>query len=923
VEVIGREAELAAVAAFLDAIPEGAHALLFEGEAGIGKTTIWEAGLDAALERSYRVLSCRASGAETQLPFTGLGDLLSDVPEQVLASLPIPQRRAVDVALLRADAEGSVPDWRAVSMGVLGVLRSDASTRPLVIAIDDAQWLDLPTARVLAFCLRRIRTEPVGIYATVRGHADAAPVLELDHALDHERIHRSEIAPLGAIDLGRIVESRLGGTLRRATLHELARVSGGNPFYALEIARALLRPGVEVVPGRSLPIPSRLLDLVRERLARLPAPARDVLAVASALSQPTVAVIRAAVSLPEQAKVGLSRAIEAGVIEVMGEDVRFTHPLLASCVYSDLPPDRRRKLHSRLAAVVADPEARARHLALGTAPPDPIVAASLEEAARRANARGAPDAAAELAGLALRFTRDEDDLDLHRRRLDAARFHILGRSLQQANRVLEEAIAQSSPGPRRAEALVLLAGIRMEDSMPLAGELARQALEEAGEEASLRAEACNRLAWVQLMMGDTEGAGSTARRSLEMAEADGDPARVALALHAVINTETQAGKGISEDLVRRLQNIDITWGDELPSFVPGMVLIVQDRLEEARSYLRDLHRSYAERGAPRGACEALARLSEVEYRAGNFREAANLAWQAHELVRDEGRWFAGGALVRIFEASAILGRVEEARGLADQAAASADAIGSRRFFPRIWAALGSLELSLGNVASAHDELGRAVESAYSQGTRDPAFVPFVPNEVEALVALGRLEEAKSLLGDFEERANALGRTSALAAAARSQGLLLSALGDPPGALAALERALGYHDRIPDQVFEFAHTLLVMGEIQRRARKRRAARASLWRAKEIFERCGAPLWSKRADEELRRIGGRPPAPLDLTPTEQRVAELVAAGRSNQQVAAALFMSRNTVADNLKRIYRKLNVESRTELAARYASRSSQP
>jgi predicted ATPase len=216
VEVIGRETELAAVAAFLDAVPDGPSALVLEGEAGIGKTTIWQTGVEQAHDRRYRVLSCRASASETQLPFTGLSDILVNTPEEAFALLPAPQRRAVDVALLRKEFRGPLPDWRAVSIAVLGLLRSLAEAGPVLIAVDDGQWLDPPTARILSFCVRRLGTEPIGVLAAVRGVADRPPILGLDQALPANCLRRLFLEQLSPEKVGAVISSRLGSDFPRA-----------------------------------------------------------------------------------------------------------------------------------------------------------------------------------------------------------------------------------------------------------------------------------------------------------------------------------------------------------------------------------------------------------------------------------------------------------------------------------------------------------------------------------------------------------------------------------------------------------------------------------------------------------------------------------------------------------------------------------
>jgi DNA-binding CsgD family transcriptional regulator len=234
--------------------------------------------------------------------------------------------------------------------------------------------------------------------------------------------------------------------------------------------------------------------------------------------------------------------------------------------------------------------------------------------------------------------------------------------------------------------------------------------------------------------------------------------------------------------------------------------------------------------------------------------------------------------------------------------------------------LGFVELSRDDPLEAHRYLARAIELKQSMGVVEPAYFRIVPDDVEALVALGRLDEAVALLTPFEGKGRELDRAWAIATGARCRALLSAARGDVPAALTAADEALREHERLP-LPFELGRTLLVKGTIERRGKRKRQARETLGRALEVFERLGAPLWAEKASLELARIGGRAPAPLALTPTEGRVAELVAAGGTNREVADALFVSVHTVEANLKRIYRKLGIRSRTELASRFRSGAS--
>ncbi len=283
----GREAELARVSSFLDAVPNGPDALVLGGEAGIGKSAVWLDALGDARARSYRVLSSRPTESEAKLSFAAVGDLLDGVVDEVLDALPAPQRTALEVALLRAEAGASPPDRRTLSSAFHGALMALATTGPLVLAIDDVQWLDLPSARVLEFAIRRLHDVPIGILVTARAEENDPLPLGLDRALPAERIHRLLVGPITQAATRDLLNEELSTRLPRSVLLEIHGTAAGNPFLALELGRAILRRGIDREPAGSLPVPSTLIDLVADRLAGLSDPVRHVLLLAAAASQPT------------------------------------------------------------------------------------------------------------------------------------------------------------------------------------------------------------------------------------------------------------------------------------------------------------------------------------------------------------------------------------------------------------------------------------------------------------------------------------------------------------------------------------------------------------------------------------------------------------------------------------------------------------
>lgn len=920
-DVFGRDAELASIARFLGDLAVGPRALLVSGEAGIGKTTLWRAALEALVDNKYRLLLTRAAQAEAKLSFTVLGDLLDRYLDDILPVLPDPQRRALEVALLRSEARRSPPDQRTVSVAALGAFRHLAGAGPTVIAVDDAHWVDRPSARVLAFAIRRLQVEPVGVLATVRERT-GPDVMGLRAGMG-DRVQHITLGPLSLGALDRMLRTRLGRGFARPVLLKLHTTSGGNPFYALEIARALVDRDTPPEPGAPLPIPADLGDLLRVRLEALPATTRRALLAASALPQPTVALVQAAARTP--AGTGLAEARNAGIIDIEGDGIRFTHPLLASVSYLEATGEQRRHMHRRLAEVVTDPEEGARHLALAATGPDPGVAAALDSAASTAYVRGAPEAAAELLELARRLTPREGVRDLRRRSIDAAERHFEAGDSARAARLMEDVAASVPSGPIRADALARLARIRrVSTGMEEARVLLEEALHHAGEDISLRAHIERDLTSTLMRAYDfSQPSWSHAQASLRLAERSQDPGLLASALTSFATMKLLRGGGVATEVIERA--LALEEGEERlpaqlrPRIGLGFVLAAADDFGRARAVLELEHLRAMEQGDEGALPSILLVLSLLECWAGNWERASRLGREGTEIASLTAQDFPRvDTLSTTALAAAHLGQVDFARTQGEEALALATRLkptlgGPAQLFPI--SALGFLELSLGNPAGTHQYLGTVADMIPAMGLGDPGLVRCLPDEVEALVALGQPGKAEPLVAWLEERGRTLRRPWALATGARCRALLSAGRGDLDEAMAGLKEALAHHERLPVP-FERGRTLLIQGQLQRRAKQWGDARASLQQALTIFNTTGAALWSNKAQEDLARVGGRPPAPLQLTATEKRVAELVAAGATNREVAQRLFMSVKTVEATLSRIYRKLGLRSRTELSARY-------
>ncbi len=900
------------ISAFADASAATGSALLLEGVAGAGKTTLWLAGMELARSRCLRVLEARPVDAEAQMAFAALGDVLQDVLDEVLDGLAPPQAEALRVALLRERPRGAPPDERAVGLGLLNALRLLSARGPVLLALDDIQWLDRASAIVLAFAWRRLRDDPVRLLMTSR---PGVPVPE--NLIESARTERIAVGPLSLGATHRLLYARLDLALTPPALRRVHEVAGGNPFFVLELGRAL-RAHPAHAPTEPLPVPDRLRQLLSDRLGSLSPATREAIAVAAAAVRPTRALIDGATG----DDAALQSAFDSGVLVAVGEAVRFTHPLLASAAYEEQGPGARRALHARLADLVTDVEQRARHLALAATGEDESVADELDRAAAHARARGSTATAADLMEQSVRLTPRQHPHDRQRRTMSAGLFSFAAGDTARARRLLENAVADAPGGRDRAEGLTALGRLLLfEGDQPGAAEVCAEALEEPAADPSVRANAGGMLGSALLFMReDLVAASHHAAEAAELSRgtADRDLRVSTIATSALL--QVVVGHPDAFGTLREAERLGEPSDDQpviaSPSFHRGVMLLWTDGAREAAPLFDALHARALANGDEASLPLILTETALAEYHNGDWPRAARLADDAHQLALQTGQRsqeafaLAAGALV-----CAVRGRADEAREHATAALAMA---GDRSMaVAGIYAewALALLDLSLGHPAPVADRLGALRRRQLAAGAGEPGVVPFLADEAEAAVALGRTAEAEAVLEWLEERGASLNRASALGAAARGRALLAGTRGDLADAVSSCERALAAYGRAMAP-FETARTQLLLGALQRRAKQRSAAREALGRAQVTFERLGAGLWADRARAELARIGGRGrTAAGALTPAERRVAELVAEGRSNKEIAAALFVTPKTVETQLSRMYAKLGVHSRTALTRR--------
>ena len=707
-------------------------------------------------------------------------------------------------------------------------------------------------------------------------------------------------------------------------LHE---ASGGNPFFALEIARELDRRGDESPAGGRLPLPARLEELVAGRIEALSRAAREVVLVAAALARPLVSDIEEALESRPEVGPALIEAEEAGVLTVEGGRVLFTHPLLASSAYGSASGERRRRLHGRLAAVPLEQEECARHLALSVTAPDENAAAVLESAARNADRRGAQDAATELFGSARRLTPVERSPDVTRRTLGEALALFAIGDLARSRQLAEEVLDAGPSGPLRAEGLLLLGRIsEIDTTIRVATEHLERGLAEAGDDRRLRGWIHAELSRMHRYLDPVRGV-EHAEAAIPLLDADDEPGFVASAIFAKFYLDAQLGHGANRMLLERGLELEEKAATGLGpvTYFPLIWFKAMDEFDAAQTHHQKEAAWATARGDDGARAEMLVQLAEVELRAGDWGRAERYIDESSSIAEQLGA--SGPLLMTLFARiramiDAHLGRLDRAR-----VTLVATIEESRRTENPWWEALslstrGFVELTAGDAAEADRALTRMTEILEQRGIVDEPVQRSEPDHIEALIALGEIDRARLVLARLEERGKRLPRLWVTTTLPRCRALVLAAAGDVGTALAAVEEGVE-HPQAGELPFELGRTFLLKGQLHRRMKQKRAAKEALMQALEIFERLGSPPWAERARGEIERLGLRPPAPFELTPTERRVAELAATGMTNREVAEAAFMSPKTVEANLSRVYRKLGIRSRAELGARMSERSDSP
>ncbi len=909
VGVVGREVELGVLGGFVEA-GGSRRALVLTGEPGIGKTTLWESGVALARQRGLRVLVARPSSAQARSAFAGLIDLFDGVPVDALGGIPPPQRSALEIALLRAEPAAVAPEPQVIALGVLNALRTLGDGEPFMVAVDDLQWLDPPSADALVFALRRL--EHVAFLLARR----AGRALPMERVLESWRLERLDVGPLSFSASRRLLADRFGLVLSRQVLRRILAVTLGNPLFVLEVGRALLEQGVPRL-GDDIPIPGGVDDLLAKRVGRLSAAPRRVLLAVALSGELHAAELAAVVGAPV-----VDDSVDSGLLVMDSGRVRASHPLLAAVAMKRSRLQERRELHRGLAAAVGDGELRALHMALATTQPDAELSALLATGAAHASARGARQQAVLLAEHALRLT-PADAAERGERLLELANHLQAAGELERLAGLLVPQVHTIPAGVLRARAWLML-----NDTVDTAAEYHHHvdlALGESQGDRGLRArvlsvKAMHASATEVSQLAEAEAWGHEA---LDCAQ--GQEAEVKrMALYALAWARAMRGQPI-EELCERFSDASAAafYIVFSPQRVAGQRHVWRGELNEARTEIKRLLALADERGELSSYAMARLHLCELELRAGEWDAASRLldewAESAEAELLDHPMYERCRALL-----AAGRGLAEETTEWSARAVERADASSSRWDVLEALRARGVTALREQDPGLAVGSLGAVWEHTCREGVDEPGVFPVAPELVEALAERGQLDEACHVIARLRDLSEQQHHPWGLVTTRRCEAIVkLSERTYDEQAARTLAGAAEDYGRLGLR-FDRARCLLTLGRAQRRMKKWGPARASLQGAIAAFEELGSVGWAKRARDELARTGGRRPRSSgELTATEREVVELAASGRANKEIAQALSLAVHTVEVHLSRAYAKLGVRSRSQLAGRLSSRLGTP
>lgn len=910
--LLGRTSECGRIDRLLERARGGeSGVLVVRGDPGIGKTALLRYAREQAM--GMNVAETRGVESEAELPFAALSELLEPLLEG-LPRVPEPQAAALQSALALGPP---VPgDAFAVAAGTLRLISEAAQAAPLLLVVDDAHWLDAGSAQTLLFAARRLGADGVAVLAAVRqgepslfdgGGFPELPVEGLSAELSIELLAATSAVhrPVAAV------------------LHRLVEAAAGNPLALRELPALL---DEEQLSGKAalpdpLPVGPGLRHAFELRLSALPARTREALVVAAAgESTPLSAVLRALAARGLEPAT-LEPGERARLVTLSDGRLEWLHPLLRSTTYYGASTFERAAAHAALGHVLSGVE-RAWHLAAAAVGPDERVARELEEAALNARLRRGHVAAARAFERAAELSPGADDSA--RRHLEAARdFHLAGRA-ERARELARRALVFADDPVLRAELEHLLGVADMWGADAAAAHelllAAADAIEhvDPGRAAAILADA----ALACQISGDVARTLELARRAHDLAPSAVDTEPLLLNTLILAGHATEARPA----LLRLIGSGVAAVSSRDPVFfaaTAGHSLIWIGEHAAARGLFTRELQAARRSGSLALMPFLLACLSELELRVGRWQASyANAAESIRIADETDQRNVLGFALATLARVEAATGLEQDCRRHAVLALELGEELGAGSIRAYALAALGLLELGLGRTREALASLVPLATLIEEQGLREPGVIQWAPDLIEALVLSGRRDHARAALSRFESDAVSAGNDWALAAVSRARGMLLGA-----GFELEFEAAL----RGRSSPFERARTELRLGERLRRERRPTEARGPLRSARETFEALGARGWAAQAGAELVAAGERPrggrtglPALLrELTEQERRIAFVVAEGATNREAAASLFLSPKTIGYHLGKVYEKLGVRSRTELARILAGATVQP
>jgi DNA-binding CsgD family transcriptional regulator len=899
----GREAERTAVEALLEDARAGHSGMLvLRGEPGMGKTALLRHARELAGD--MRVLQASGVESEAELAFAGLHQLLRPLLP-VLDRLPEPQAMALRGAL--GLSHERTDDRFLISLAVLGLLAEAAEDRPLLVLLDDAHWLDGPSEDALAFAARRLDAEGVAFVITTR----RAVGTRYDGSLP-----ALTLGPLSDDAALALLADGAGGNVAADVASRLLRSAGGHPLALAELPAHLTAAqlaGHAPLPAQ-LPLGEGLERALLDRVHRLPEPAQALLTVAAADDAGDVHAITACAASLGLDPGALDALERSGLVELDDGALRFQHPLVRSAVYGAVPPHERRRIHAALAGVLGDeqPDRRAWHLAAAATGPDEAVADALERTAERANARGGPAAAAVALERAAALSEAAEART--RRLVAAARAGWTAGRPELASDCLTAIEGLPLTPETAADAAFVRGMIEFNTGEPARAAVELREAAEAAQASDFARSLTLRVAAMEAgaMAGERP---SDASRNMPVAlDPDAVPdererflSHLLLGLRVVEGEDTAAAAGH----LRSALALGEGFRDPRLVRLAGVAAVYLGQERRARAMFERavaMSRATGSLGTLPVALHTLAASEIWAGRAAAAEAAASEGLELARMTRQENIVALNHSV--LCRAAAMHGREEACREHAEACWSLAVPRGLEFANAAATYGIGELELSLGRAEEALDRFDVLV----SGPTGHHAYrLLSVPSLIEAAVRAGAHERGRAALAFFERWAQEARSVVALALALRSRALLST--GDEAGRY--FEDALARHGEQP-QPFDRARTQLLYGEHLRRERQRGDARTHLRSALHAFEGAGAAIWAERARQELRATGEsarrRDPATiLELTPQELRIARLVSAGASNRDVATQLFLSPRTVEYHLAKVFSKLGLTSRGQLA----------